>query len=367
MNTRNGLAMVMMASSLFAQPAAPPPPPGTPGIPPAAAPAPKPPAPPDVFVWTEHKSRGQDSSYRSGIRAIDERQYERAVEAFDHVIQQKGSRAEGAMYWKAYSLRRLGKSAEALAVLSQLAAAYPSGRWRADARALEVELRAGGGSSAAMSQEDEELKLLALNGLVQNDPESAVPLIEKILTSPKNPPRLKQRALFVLAQSRYPQAREIVTRMASGASNPDLQLNAIDYLGAIGTAEAKQALLAIYRGSSDAAVRRTALQGLMRARDKAQLHQIARGETDAELKRDAIRALGGANGVEELKELLRSESDRDTRVFLAAVLSDHSKPAALVELARAEKDPAVKKQFVRRLSESRSKEAQAYLIELLQE
>ncbi len=50
-----------------------------------------------------------ESSYRSGTRAIDRREYEHAVEAFDRVIERKSSRADGALYWKAYAQNKLGR------------------------------------------------------------------------------------------------------------------------------------------------------------------------------------------------------------------------------------------------------------------
>lgn len=353
-STRTVMTMLVAAAPLFAQP--------TPF--PALAPTHPLAAAPGMGVNFQARAARGTEAYRSGIRRIDERQYERAVENFDAVIKDKSPRADGALYWKAYALRRLGKNSEAVQALADLESGYPQSRWANDARALAVEIRQGAG---AVSAEDEELKLLALNGLVQNDPESAVPLIEKVLSSAKNPPRMKQRALYVLAQSKNAKAREIVTQYARGGSNPDLQLTAIDYLGAMSTPEGRLALGEIYKSSSDAAVKRMALQGMARGRDKAQLLQIAKSETDADLKREALHHLANAGGVEELKEMFRSETDPATRLRLANILSDHLKVASLIELARAEKDPAVKKEMVRRLSDWRTKEAQAYLVELLQQ
>lgn len=358
--TRIGLAMLMTAGGMLAQPApAPPAPPSPVAVEKHPKPAPHP--SPDIkFEWA---GRRTIDVYRAGVRLIDERQYEKAVSVFDTLIKEKGDRSEGALYWKAYALRRMGKNSEALRALSELESGYPSSRWKNDAKALEVEIR----QPSPASQADEDLKLLALNGLVQNEPESAVPLLEKILTSGKSSPRMKQRALFVLAQSRNAKAREIVVQYARGGVNPDLQLTAIDYLGAQGTPETRAALLEIYRGSSDAAVKRTALQGMARARDKEQLLQIARSESDLELKKEAIRYLSRTESSAELLELYKSESDRSVRSTIIRAIGDRGKPGALVELARAENDAEMKKEIVRRLSEMRSKEAQAYLLELLQE
>lgn len=353
-NTRTLMTMLVAAAPLFAQP--------TPL--PALAPTHPLAAAPGMGVNFQARAARGSEAYRSGIRRIDERQYEKAIENFDAVIKEKSPRADGALYWKAYALRRLGKNNEAVQALTELESGYPQSRWANDARALAVEVRQGAGS---VSTEDEELKLLALNGLVQNDPESAVPLIEKVLNSAKNPPRMKQRALYVLAQSKNAKAREIVTQYARGGTNPDLQLTAIDYLGAMSTPEGRQALGEIYKSSADVAVKRMALQGMSRGRDKGQLLQIAKSETDADLKREALHHLANAGGVEELKELFRAETDPAMRLRLANILTDHLKVASLIELARAEKDPAVKKEIVRRLSDWRTKEAQAYLVELLQQ
>jgi len=357
-NSRIGMTMLLMAGATLAQPV-PKPINGASPAPPAA------PAPPAKIRFSYNREMDW---YRQGVRAIDERKYEKAIGEFDQVIRERGSRTEGALYWKAYSLRRLGKNSEALGALNELESGFPASRWKNDAKALEVEIRQTSGSGAPVaSQEDEELKLLALNGLVQNEPESAVPLLEKMLASGKSSPRMKQRALYVLAQSRSPKARDMVMQYARGGSNPDLQLTAIDYLGAMNTPEGRAAMGDIYRSSNDPAVKRMALQGMARGRDKTQLLQIARNENDTDLKKEAIRHLGRTDSAEELKELYLNETDREVRSTIVWTIGDQSKVAMLIELARAEKDAEMKKLIVRRLSEMRSKEAQAYLVELLQE
>ena len=62
----------------------------------------------------------EDGLYRAGTRAVDQRQYEQAVSTFDRVIEAKSSRADGALYWKAYAQNRLGQREQALATLAQL-------------------------------------------------------------------------------------------------------------------------------------------------------------------------------------------------------------------------------------------------------
>jgi tetratricopeptide (TPR) repeat protein len=78
--------------------------------------------------------RGFSADYDSGMRQLDERKYEEAVQHFDRVVAAKSDRADGALYWKAYALNRLGKRDEALAAISQLRRDYSKSLWLDDAR-----------------------------------------------------------------------------------------------------------------------------------------------------------------------------------------------------------------------------------------
>ena len=78
---------------------------------------------------------------------------------------------------------------------------------------------------------------MAMQALQNTDPEQAVPMLEKLLDGTASP-RLKERALFVLAQSNSPRAREVLTNIAKGSSTPELQSRAIQYLGVHGGARA---------------------------------------------------------------------------------------------------------------------------------
>ena len=86
------------------------------------------------------------------------------------------------MYWQAYSLDRLNRQTEALTAVAQLLKSYPMSRWLNDARALELSMRQRAGQPVSPdTQNDDDLRLLAIQGLQQMDSEQAVPLLEKIL------------------------------------------------------------------------------------------------------------------------------------------------------------------------------------------
>ena len=356
--TRNSLRTCLTGMSLtllsFAQPAVPP----TPPMPPA----PRAPGAPRTtnYAWTS-----QDA-YRQAAREVDQRQYEKAIELFGKVVERKEARADGALYWKAYSLSRLGRSAEGLAALSELERAHPKSGWLNDAKALAAEMRQAAGQPVRPeTEDDEELKLLALNGLMHSEPETALPLLEKILNSPKNPPRLKKRALFVLAQSRGARAREIVTQYAKGGTNPDLQLAAVEYLGVLNSPESRQSLAELYASATDVSVKRAVLRGFMISRDKERLLTAAKSETNLDLRREALQMLGACGGHAELAQLYPTETEKSAKRAILDGLAASGKAALLVEIARKETDQDLKRAAVERLTTMKNKEATAFLLELL--
>ena len=277
--------------------------------------------------------------YQAGTRALDSRDYDRAVQSFDRVIAGKSARAEGAYYWKAYALNKLGKREEAVATLAELAKQFPQSRWLDDAKALTAEVKQATGQGVSPeSQNDEDLKLYAINALVNSDPERAVPLLDKLLGEAKTSPRLKERALFVLAQSRTDQARAIVSQYARNGSNPDLQLHAVEYLGTSRSKESQQVLSEIYGSVSDVNIKRAVLRGYMMSRDSQHLMIAAQSESNPELRREAIDLLGSIQASNELAQLYAAESAFEWKDRILKAMARGHNAAKLLEVARTEKD-----------------------------
>ncbi len=310
-------------------------------------------------------------SYESGKSALDSHNYERAVEIFDKLINARNasSRIEGAYYWKAYALNKLGKRDEALAALAELTKQYPQSSWLNDAKALQAEVRAANGQPVSPeNQADEDLKLYAINALSNSDADRAVPLLEGLLGNPKMSPRLKERALFVLAQSRSDKAHEIVGRYAKGGSNPDLQLTAVQYLGTYRSAESRQLLSEVYSSVSDTNVKRAVLRSFEMSHDIDHLTGIAKSEQNMELRREAVRQLGNIRqdqAVTSLVAIYGSETDRNIKSEILNSLANEGAIKPMIECARKEKDPELKRIAVRRLGETKSKEALDFIEELL--
>lgn len=377
----------------------------------------------------EQLRRLQDSSsesYSRGKAYLDRKEYGRAIEAFGRVIDTKSNRADGACYWRAYAQNKLGNRDEALASLDELEKSYPTSRWLDDAKALRVEIRSQNGQPVSPeTATDEDLKLLALNSLMNTDPDRSMPMLEKLLKS-SNSPKLKERALFVLAQNHSQASRELLAGIAKGGSNPDLQSKAIEYLGVYGGHDNLQILVDIYKSSGDAQVKRTILNSFMVAGSRDNLLAVAKPESNAELKVHAIQLLGNVGGGADLSQLYSADaapevkraviqglfvsgnadrlfdivkSERDdslrrlainqlgvmgkskTGVALASMYAqetnaDNKKAiinalfvqgnaTAMIEIARKETDLNLKKMIVNQLSVMHSKEATDYLMEIL--
>jgi hypothetical protein len=199
---------------------------------------------------------------------------------------------------------------------------------------------------------------------MQSDPDRAVPMIETLLAGSSSI-RVKENALFVLSQSRSAQARTILAGVAKGGANPDLQLRAIRYLGAMGGVDNQQILDDAYRASSDAAVKRAILRGMMTSGDRTRLLALAKTETSTDLRGEAIQQLGAMRATTELAELYQAEPSVDVKKRIVQSIFVSGSAKTLVDLARAEKNPEMKKDIVMRLSMMKSKEATDYLLELL--
>lgn len=374
----------------------------------------------------ERMQQHEERLYDKATRALDQNRWDQAVDYFNQVVELKGRRADGAFYWKAYAQNKLGKHTEALATLAQLNQSFPQSRWINDAKALEVEIhQAVGHPVLPESEGDEDLKLIAINGLLSSNPERAIPLLEKILHG-NQPPKVKERALFVLSQSGSPRAREIVAQIARGESNPDLQRKAIQNLGLFGGKESRNLLGQIYASSNDDRIKKSILQSFMVSGERGQLFSLAKEEKNPELRMEAIQQLGVMGAQNELWELYQADSsvavkekilksmfvggnteklsdvarhekdpklrraaiqslglmggqktgealvsiynsDKDPEIRRAAIqgLFLQGNAKALVELARKETDPAMKKYIVNQLSVMGSREATEYLMELI--
>jgi HEAT repeat protein len=361
----------------------------------------------------------EEQIYKSGTAAMNSGEWQNAINQFSQI---KGSNIDGATYWKAYAQNKLGQRTAALETIALLIRQYPRSKWVTDAKALQIEIQGVTGQTAAPAADgDEELRLLALNSILNMDPEQAVPLIEKVLAGSTSA-KVKEHALFVLSQSSSARAQDLMASIARGQAHTDLQIKAIQNLGMAGK---KKLLSEVYAGSSPEA-KRAALRAMGMAGAKDELFGAARSERDPQLRKEAINSLAVSGGRDQLRQLYKEATDpqtkrellrtavmtgdqelltnamsdsdveirrealrtlgvtggsnvtsalvtaynmdKDQNVRLAAIdaLFVHGAAHELIELAKKETDPGMRRRLVEKLSLMDSKEVKDYMLQLLE-
>jgi HEAT repeat protein len=298
----------------------------------------------DSQAATTKESAHEDDMYKSATDAMYQGNYDHAARTFDEVASLHGRKADSALYWKAYALKQTGNKPEALAALAQLEKEYPQSRWKNDAGVMKVELQGATANPGSASTEEE--KLMALNAIMQSDPDKAIPYIQKLLQG-SGSPKFKDRALFVLMQSGSPKAAQALLAVAKDNKDPDLQIRAIRYLGMGGHGRGE--LKDIYTGTNDPGIKKAVFQGWLMAGDKEDVLAVAKTEKSPELRRDAIRHLGMMGGRSELRELYKSSNDPETHEAIVQGMLMNGDSQGLVEIANTEKDPKVLEKAIRTL------------------
>ncbi len=368
-----------------------------------------------------------DELYDEAMESIDEEEWSDALRPLGQLMS-LNTKVDAALYWTSYAQAKMNRTAAALASLARLQKDFPASRWTKEGKALEMEVRGKAGQAPRPDQEDDaDLKLMAVSAMAQTDPKEALPVLTRILASPTSSRKVKERSLFVLAQMGSDQAGNAIAEVARGNSSPELQRKAIQYLGVFGGAANRKVLSEVYGSTTDNALRKQILNSFMVSGDKARVLEAAKTEKDPALRSAAIRLLGVMHGTTELgqmyttattaeekKDILQAlfvggaiepvaaaakgEKDKDVRLaavrnlglmgrgsetVLAELYRVETDPevkkevlnafflqgnsARLVEIARVEKDPALKKEAVHWLSLMNSKEARAYMLELLKD
>ena len=287
--------------------------------------------------------------YDEGYSYVREGRYERGIERLSDVISLKGTKTDAALYWKAYAQDRLGQRAEALATLSMLSRDYSKSAYAQQAKLLEAEVRRNSGQPPRpQDQEDEDIKLMALAALQHQAPEQAVPMLQKLLAGTASP-KLKERALFVLAQSDNAQAREVLKGVAKGNSTPELQTRAISYLGTHGGRESRTVLAEVYGSTSDVDTKKRILRAFMVGGDKERLLSAAQSEQNAELRATAVQQLGVMGAHTELWQLYQKESSADVKKGIIRAMFVGGNHTRMTELAKAESNPELRREAIRNL------------------
>ena len=152
--------------------------------------------------------------YADGTRAINESRWGDAVTIFSRIAGEKGAHADGALYWKAYAEDRQGKADKALLTCAELRRSFPASGWKDECGVLEVEVKAQIGKPVLpRAVENDDLKLLALNLLMQKNEKSAMEQVQEILDGASSE-KLKEGALLLLGEHHTDQVNPQIVRLS---------------------------------------------------------------------------------------------------------------------------------------------------------
>ena len=206
--------------------------------------------------------------------------------------------------------------------------------------------------------DEEELALAAMEGLMSQPAERALPIIKRVLTGSQTT-LVKRRALFVLSQIDSPEAQEILLQ-TSRSADKELQQEAIRSIGISGNAKSLAALQDIYK-SGDQDAKQQVLQAWMIAGRKEEIYHAAINATSESEANDAIRVLSTMGAVDELRKLGDRPNAGSGLVDAYALSGDLG---SLRKIAEGSGEISVRSEAVRKIGIIGSDAAQSALREI---
>ena len=185
------------------------------------------------------------------------------------------------------------------------------------------------------TEEQDSLKMAALEALITAPPERALPIVDKVLAG-NNSTELKERALFILSQMDTPEAQSRLLAYARD-SEGELQSEAIRMIGIGGDGEALASLGEIYSGGSSD-TRDAILGAYLIADDADAIFQIAANASDEAEFSEAVQMLGAMGANDQLREL-RSRAGLSESLIEAYAISGDA--TTLQELALDDSNPEI--------------------------
>ena len=301
-----------------------------------------------------------ETLYQDATQALDQSRFERAAELYAQFNEQYHAHAlaQDALYWEAFARYRMGRDKElmrAAELLEQLQETYPTAQILSEAEQLAVriqgQLATRGHAEAAeriyalaqrlsdrysVSATDtlaetlrrtneepqaDQVQIAALNALLHMDAARARPILLKVVERKDEDSReLRSQALFILAQSRSDENRELFVRILREDPDPELRQMALHCLAQSPDEQSLAAIEEVLRSTDDPEMKEQALfalsqRGGARARDVLRQTALDRG-APAELRAQAIFWLGQEGSAEDLglmKQLYGELDDAETK------------------------------------------------------
>jgi HEAT repeat protein len=215
-----------------------------------------------------------DSLYRAAREQLNRGDYRSAAQTFARIVERypQSAYAADALYWEAYARYSLGEKGDlrsALAALETQRTRFPKASTRGDADALAVRVRGalarlGDGDAAesiatqasakpkpcttrggddADEDNDDDLRIAALNSLLQMNAEQAMPILRQVLAKRDGcTASLRAKAVFLVSQKRTPDTEDILLDVVQNDPSAGVRKKGVFWLGQVNSDRAAQAL-----------------------------------------------------------------------------------------------------------------------------
>jgi len=321
--------------------------------------------------------------------------------------------AGDAYYWEAFARGKLGSRGElrsALALLDEQAERYPDARTIRDARELRVRVQGdlaqmGDAASAAAvataaappatpvppvtppgaavpprgaapvatpqppargagvgvgkgkgrggrngCSEDDDERLIAINALLQMQPEQALPILRQVLQRrDEGSVCLRRQAVFLVSQKESPETSAILLSAARNDPDPEVRENAVFWLSQVDAAEAVAALDSILQHGADGALQEKAVFALSQQdspeASRALRTHLERPGVSDDIKENIIFWLGQERSGENAQYLkdfyakTTSESLKEKVLFSVSQMGLEENARWLIGIAQNAREP----------------------------
>lgn len=348
--------------------------------------APATPAPP-VRPAEYFPADSADDLFRQARVELRRRNYEEAVDLFRTLRNRfPDSRyVPQAMYYEAFSLQRIGgedNMRRALEILDLQIERYPDesrdasslriqvlgalGRRGDAAAAAEIAARAEqvAGVQAVPApraegevgvvvvpgpvQEDDDVRMQALNALLQMDAGNAIPILKRVLQNRRaDNVGLRRRAIFLVSQKRSDEREEILLDAVRNDPDDEVKQQAVFFLSQVRTDAAVDALDSILQNATDERIQERAVFALSQHRSEraGQILRdyVRRTDVPTDLRARAIQSLGQRrDNTSFLRDLYGELQDPDLRaqvMFAVSQTRDPENAQFLIGIAADETAP----------------------------
>jgi HEAT repeat protein len=329
------------------------------------------------FIQSQGSSDAAIKAFGEARNMIKDGEWARAEQSFSRFIadypQDKDIAA--ATYWLALALKQQNKFQDADRTLTQLMEKFPGSSWVTDAKVLQLEIAHKLGVrylEQRVREENEEIKLAALQSLFQAKPDRGVAIAAEILKPGSGASRLmKEGAIALLTDCETKEAVALLISTLRNETDYELRKKIVRALGIHDDDSVVDPLKSLVTQSNDKEIARLAMRALSEhqsPRAKAFLVEIAHSNADEEMRVIAIRRLGEYDQLDELLKLFASNKNKSIRDAIIYELGEMNHPRALdslIQLYDVEKDENTKEIMLRALGESEEKKALRKLMDIV--